>query len=632
MADFVPSPEQDAVLKHVAGKHGRLLAGPGTGKSATVIEWISRNSSHRAKLLTFTRAATAELVEKLSKRDNIQLDKPSTIHSFCIAVLLSNGNIGDFPRPFRMADDWETDMIVQTTLSDRLHIRKNEVNELFKELAANWESLNPEQNPKISAQVRARFTGGWREHREVMGYSLLSELPYALRSALNDHNDLKGIDHQTLVVDEYQDLNACDLEVLRLIANKGCSIIAAGDDDQSIYSFRKAHPAGIQQFLQMYPGALNYPLTITRRCGKKVVEWANYVIQGDPARSAAKQALRASDMAPDGEVALLSFAGHKAEAKGIANLAQYLISKQVIPPSEILILLRSDHNGQFSRPIKDELKLLNIPFSDPNEVKKLLADTTNRKALCLMRIAVNREDSLAWASLLELTPGIGKTFFNYIYERARDSRTTFGGGLLTARASDFPDLSDSLKRKAKIFVDTNITTVNSITVPDKTPDGGWGTFISSCNGLNITDEFRTLLGKIDDRSEEGQSFDRYLGQMSPIAKDIAVEKKEAVRIMTLSSSKGLTVKATIIAGLEQGLIPMDECDLAEERRLLYVGMTRAEQFLFGTWAQMRRGPTARAGRQQVNVRRQLSTFVEGGPVQSTDGNAYLKNAMKTEEK
>ena len=125
--------------------------------------------------------------------------------------------------------------------------------------------------------------GGWQEHRQIMGYALLSELPYALRIALRDHPDLDGVDYRVLVVDRYQDLNACDLDVLQRLA-RGCTIIAAGDDDQSIYSFRKAHPQGIREFLEDYPGAADYPLTITRRCARSIVNWANYVIQGDPDR------------------------------------------------------------------------------------------------------------------------------------------------------------------------------------------------------------------------------------------------------------------------------------------------------------------------------------------------------------
>ena len=71
MPDFIPTDEQEKILKHPPEKHGRILAGPGTGKSATVIEWLARNKNIRAKLLTFTRAATAELVGKLLKREDI---------------------------------------------------------------------------------------------------------------------------------------------------------------------------------------------------------------------------------------------------------------------------------------------------------------------------------------------------------------------------------------------------------------------------------------------------------------------------------------------------------------------------------------------------------------------------------
>jgi superfamily I DNA/RNA helicase len=101
MAPFIPTEEQNAILEHELDRHARILAGPGTGKSATVIAWLSHHKPDRAKLLTFTRAATGELVQKLRAREDIAIDKPSTIHAFCIAVLLRNGGVGEFPRPFR---------------------------------------------------------------------------------------------------------------------------------------------------------------------------------------------------------------------------------------------------------------------------------------------------------------------------------------------------------------------------------------------------------------------------------------------------------------------------------------------------------------------------------------------------
>jgi DNA helicase-2/ATP-dependent DNA helicase PcrA len=623
MSAFIPSPEQEAILMHPAGKHARVLAGPGTGKSATVIEWIAKNPNIKAKLLTFTRAATAELVEKLVGRGDVALDKPSTVHSFCISVLLNNGGIGDFPRPFRMADEWETKYIIEHSLARHLNMKKGDVNELFKELAANWESLVPSENKDIGPAKRARFVGAWREHREIMGYALLSELPYALRSALMDHPDLQGVDYEMLVVDEYQDLNACDLEVIKLIAKRGSAIVAAGDDDQSIYSFRKAAPAGIRDFLQDYPGASDYKLTISRRCGKRIIGWANHVILGDASRPTTRGVVKSADDAPDGKVALLSFASHLAEAKGIAKIAKRLIDEKEVPASEILILLRSDHKGMFSKPIKEELAHLEIPYSDPNDVKKLLSEHKNRQAMSIMRLVVNREDSLAWASIFYLAPGIGDTFFDYVYKLAKETRTTFGKALLKASGDDFPALSTGLKRKAQTVMKTTLSTIDKIQPPDSTPEGGWGKFIADIFGAEINDGLRDLLGEIDERVEKDIALDRFLGQVSPIAKDISLTKGSSVRIMSLASSKGLTVTATIIAGLEQGLIPMDDCDLSEERRLLYVGMTRSQKYLFGTWARMRRGPTARAGRERTNQLLQQSTFLEGGPVQSQDGAQYI---------
>lgn len=627
MAPFIPTEEQNAILEHELDRHARILAGPGTGKSATVIAWLSHHKPDRAKLLTFTRAATGELVQKLRAREDISIDKPSTIHAFCIAVLLRNGGVGEFPRPFRMADDWETDNIIEPRLARRLRIGRRDVFKLFAELASNWESLNPAETANVSAAARARFMGGWREHRQIMGYALLSELPFALRNALRDHPDLEGVDYRVLVVDEYQDLNACDLDVWRRIAARGCAIITAGDDDQSIYSFRKAHPQGIRSFLDEYPEAADYPLTLTRRCPRRIVGWANYVIQGDPGRPADRRELQCTDGAIDGEVGLLGFASNISEARGIARLVHHLTADRGIPAEEILILVRSDHNGLFTQPIKLELQQRGIPFSDPSELREILGQAQNRKILSLLRLCINREDSLAWASLLCLTGGLGDTFFDYLYDRAREAGITFGRSLLAMYEAKFPDLSAILNRRATQLIRQTIERVETIQVPAALPEGGWGHWIAELFNdpdLRASDGLKALLVSIDMRIENTDDLDRYMGQIAPIAKDIALEKSQKVRIMTLAGAKGLTVKATIIAGLETGLIPMDECDPSEERRLLYVGMTRSEENLFGTWARTRRGPTARMGRTLPHDRRQLSELINGGPVDSEDGITFLE--------
>jgi DNA helicase-2/ATP-dependent DNA helicase PcrA len=494
-------------------------------------------------------------------------------------------------------------------------------------MASYWESLRPVENPRVDPADRARFLGVWGEHRQVYGYTLLAELPYALRHALHNHPDLVGVNYDLLIVDEYQDLNACDLEVLHLIAARGCSIIGAGDDDQSSYSFRRAAPEGIRRFPEDYPGCTNYPLSITQRCGRRIIEWASYVIEGDPNRAAGRPRLTSAEGAPPGEVALLAFPDEAAEAYGVADLIQYLIWHEV-PAEEILVLLRGDHNEAFSRPIKARLDGLSIRYSDPEFVERMLAEPGNRRMLATFRLLVNPRDSLAWASLLWLAPGIGGTFFEYIYERARAGRIQFGNDLLDAHEANFPDGPRSSATKAGALIRSVTAWLEAHPVPEEMPECGWGHWmVATVAGDAVpapSAACAALLHALDDLGESDQGFGRYLSQVMPLGKDRALAEGQGVRIMTMIGSKGLTVRATIITGLEEGIMPRPDADLGEERRLLYVAMTRAKEYLFCTWARRRRGPTARAGAPRVQERRNYTSFLRGSPVASQDGATYLR--------
>src|SRR4051794_32485114 len=366
---FDPTPEQQRILGHEPERHGRVLAGPGTGKSATVVDLVrrllARDPKPRIRLLTFTRAATAELAAKVAAHE-AEVERPSTIHSFAIAALLRNPGSADFPSPLRIADDWERAYIIEPELAYLTGVTPGFVRDrLLLEMAAMWESLEEHPHPDVEEHVRNRFLGAFEQHRRVMGYTLLAELPDLLRRALEAHGDLEGLDYEFLVVDEYQDLNACDLRVLRLLAARGVSIFGVGDDEQSIYGFRKAAPEGILRFPEDYPGAADYELTVSHRCGSEIIRWARFVIESDPQRAVDRQRLVAAEGAPDGEVAMLSFRGNVSETRGVADLVQSLIEKEGLAPSDILVMSRGDWGGQFSRPIKNELDGRGIRVDDP---------------------------------------------------------------------------------------------------------------------------------------------------------------------------------------------------------------------------------------------------------------------------
>jgi len=632
MSNFDPTPEQRLILAHDSTKHARVLAGPGTGKSATLVAFLDQllatSQGRRVKLLTFTRAATSELAKKVSSHPAAVAERPSTIHSFAISILLKNPGVGNLPQPLRIADDWEYERIVRPSLAKRVGVGSKMLKLLLTELESNWQSLRPEDDRRIDPKVRSRFMGAWNENREVLGYTLLAELPYALRNALANHADLNALDYELLIVDEYQDLNACDLDMLKLIAATGSAIIGAGDDDQSIYHFRKAAPDGIRRFLSDYAGAADYPLSVTLRCGSRIIDWASYVIAGDPDRPTTRPPLTAAIGSPPGECALLRFADEKDEASGVAELVGRLVHAERVAPEEILVLLRGDYNEAFSKPLKAELGRLQVPFSDPEAVKRMMEERSNRQMIEMLRLLVHREDSLAWAGLLRLSNGIGDAFFNYIYDLARQKREKFGRTLLQAHAQAFPDGPRGASSDAHKLIYGVLDWLDAHQGGYQAQAENWGAWMLGLARGGVlpapTPDFRALLLALDERVEPEHGLGRYLSQIGPLGKDIAQAESKGVRIMTMGGAKGLTVQATIVMAVEDGVVPRPDCSLGEECRLLYVAMTRARNYLFLTWAARRRGPTARSGRAQVGGFRNFSHFLQAGPAVSEDGRAFLR--------
>jgi DNA helicase-2/ATP-dependent DNA helicase PcrA len=260
-------PEQRTAAAHV-GSHARLLAGPGTGKTLTLARHacflVAERNVPPGNILavTFTRAAARELRQRVQKElGEEQCPRISTLHSFALRQLLKNATrITDLPQPLRIADDWEERHIILEDLKTLLNLGHiDEARDLLGELSADWQSLTADEADWERRFPDPRFLGAWREHRRIYGYTLRSELVYQLKKALAQRGDfeLEGpLEH--FLVDEYQDLNRCDLAVVREIASRKVELFIAGDDDQSIYGFRKAHPEGIRRFPQDYPGAKNF--------------------------------------------------------------------------------------------------------------------------------------------------------------------------------------------------------------------------------------------------------------------------------------------------------------------------------------------------------------------------------------
>jgi len=626
---WIPTAEQEAIIGHDARHHGRVLAGPGTGKSATLIRLVLGAAAEHdlhGRLLTFTRAATNELREKVAEHAQV-LGTPNTVHSFSISTLLANPGLTGLPEPIRIADDWEWKNLIREHLKDIIGCGVRLVDRARREMASNWESLEPTEDTELPEDIRNRFAGAWEQHRLVFGYSLLAELPYRLLRALEDHPDLQLGSWDYLVVDEYQDLNQCDLSMLKQITLRGRPLVAAGDDDQSIYSFRKAHPIGIRRFINDdYPDAYDYPLSISQRCGTRILACARHVIEGLPGRPN-RPALTPAGHCGVGEAHYLQFPNWDDEVTGVAGIAEWLVRNQDVAPEDIAVMYRTNHNNAWSAPIAEALSDRGLPVVDTGEVPALLAEPTNRRLLTLARLVVNADDSLAWWTLLYLTPQIGPAVRDHFYARAEAAGRTFAHQLLADRSDDYPALSPAVRTRIESVVAPAAKTVAGVNVEGADLAGaGWGTWlVTNAQHFGGCDQaLCELLVELDQLIDPTEGLGRFLAQLQPVGTDLRSGRAAgAVRLMTTTASKGLTVRAAIVVGVEEGVVPLADRDLGEERRLLYVAMTRATDYLYLTWARRRTGPTARTGTPRVAQGRNRSRFLTHGPITSESGPQYL---------
>jgi superfamily I DNA/RNA helicase len=257
----------------------------------------------------------------------------------------------------------------------------------------------------------------------------------------------------------------------------------------------------------------------------------------------------------------------------------------------------------------------------------VLAKPENRAILQLLRLMADRDDSLAWAGLLELEPGVGHAFTSSIYEAAREDGVRFSEALLAGLPTGFAGAKGARSR-ATALIGRTLEWLERNVAPELLEDQGWGEWMVAAlladPPAELSDELGELLLGVDDLVEPGLPLRRYLGLVQPIAQDRAQSQAGGVRFMSMLSSKGLTVEATIVIGAEEGVIPHPNANVEEERRLLYVAMTRARRFQYVTWTARRTGPTARAGSPRVTGRRTESRFLRNGPVASQSGDGYIR--------
>ena len=602
------SEEQKGIIEHRSKDHGRVLAGPGTGKSTTVLHLAEALSSDdcSVKLITFTRAATAELSDK-ALEDGRLVSPPTTVHSFALSLLLRNPGSSGLPEPLRIPDEWESDELIRTDIGGRLRaegfpkaIDRRQVEKLESEMAAGWESLDPNLilDSTRDPRLRNRYVSIWSAHRSVFGYSLFAEMPLYARQIVEDRKDADIGDLQFLVVDEYQDLNRCEIALLEALAEREVRILAVGDDDQSIFSFRMAHPIGIQEFQSHFNSARDYRLSVSFRCGRRILDVSRALIETAPRRGGRPSVVEGPSN-PDGTFDYLSFADQVEERRGIVTIIKHLMEDHDLRASDVLVLSRADYNSVWSEPLRAALADAQVPATDVEAAIAPLAEGPSRKVLAIARLAVNRRDDLAWWAYLRGTSGVSAVFIAALTDEASTRKQRFSDRVLVLETEPPNGVSSRSLRaatRAVAHVQAHLDRLALEAVPES--EHGWFDWLlqtASELSIPVSERFKALAAAVGKATPQSEGLNHFLNQLEPLTKDFAV-RTDGVAIMTMGRSKGLTFRATIVMGVEEGVVPFARArDQDEERRLLYVAMTRAREFLFLTMAQYRTDATARSG-------------------------------------
>ncbi|MFA6229014.1 MAG: DNA helicase II [Rhodanobacter sp.] len=421
-----------------------------------------------------------------------------------------------------------------------------------------------------------------------------------------------------LLVDEFQDTNTLQYAWIRVLAGASGQVFVVGDDDQAIYGWRGAKVENVQQFLRDFPGARTIKLEQNYRSTSTILKAANSVIQRNGSRLG-KQLWTAGD---EGEhIALYAAYNEQDEARFVIERIREYIAEHG-QAKDCAILYRS--NAQ-SRNFEEQLVQRNLPyrvyggqrFFDRAEVKD---------ALAYLRLSANRHDDAAFERAVNTpTRGIGDRTLDVLRRRARVENTSMwestrlelaGGNELAGRAKNavkaflllIDDMARTFAGSAEVAADSENSTRDALNLAEQIDHAithtGLRDFYEKDSRGNAESRVENLdeLVNVASRFERSaEDIDAGLSELSAFLSHATLEAGEnqgeawddCVQLMTLHSAKGLEFPVVFLVGMEEGLFPSqrsvdDEGRLEEERRLAYVGITRAREKLIITHAESRR--------------------------------------------
>jgi DNA helicase-2/ATP-dependent DNA helicase PcrA len=592
-----------------------VLAGAGSGKTRVIahrVAWLLVQGAAPASILavTFTNKAAAEMRERVRA-----LAGPpgaevfvSTFHSFGLWLLQAEHAAAGLPRRFGICDAGDQQALVKRCLrevkvDDRafdarrvLAMISGAKNALRKEIRVRPEGQGDDYD-LVAAEVFPRYQAALRAQRAV-DFDDLIAVPVellgrdaALRARLQAR-------FRYLLVDEYQDTNRCQLELLKLLAGERRNVCAVGDDDQAIYGWRGAEVKNILRFERHFPGAKEVRLEQNYRSTGRILACANAVIAKNPQRKAKRLWTAAGEGAP---VRVAVLPGEEEEARHVAD-GIVRGRNEGRPWSDFAVLYRL--NAQ-SRPVEEALREAQVPyhvrgggsFFDRAEVRDLLA---------WLKVCAAPEDEVSLSRIVNVPArGLGDATLGRVHDFATAQGVPLFAALRRApeveglprgapdRALAFVDLVD---RYAAAFERGPIGEVARRLVAELDLQTHARSGVKSAEaGQRRVDALDSVLRSIEGwaaRTGKKPTLRNYLAKLALDSREEETEAEDGVTLLSLHAAKGLEFPVVFLIGLEEDLLPCSAMqgearDPEEERRLAYVGITRAREKLTLTRAAAR---------------------------------------------
>jgi DNA helicase-2/ATP-dependent DNA helicase PcrA len=565
------------------------------------------------------------------------------MHSLALRILRRANLLTSYPSTPIILDDWEQTNIYDSELASSLGCTPGRAAEIRLAHDARWQTLNPQHvnQAQITPAEIQGFNAFHAARTNLYSCVLPGEVIYkcvdAMQQGALQPNQLPTIDH--LIVDEFQDLNACDQEFVRLLSSHGAVLFVAGDDDQSIYSFRHANPDGIVRFNSVYPSSSTHVLTDCFRCAPQILAPASRLITYNPNRVAKNLVSLYGAASPpvQGRLWVWSFQTAQEEARAIARSCQELINAGMAGREDEILILISNRRVQLDL-IAQELGNLGLPYDPPRGASLVNELEPIRAVYALLRIArdqaTGEEDYPAHRDILGILSGVGHVTAKAVADACITNNQNF------RQLFHLPACPTWLTGRPASAVQRVMAIVQAIgnwtmtdTLASRTADiaGVLSThiFTSGGNAANNVAMWNTLAGALpaqmnleellqflaaDSESDQQAILDLVNQRIggSPTPAQPPLQKR--IRILTMHGAKGLSGKVVFIPSADQGIMPNFKALqatglLIEQRRLFYVSVTRAMACCIISHAAQHTGAQAMALTQNPVARLTRSQFL-----------------------